>query len=277
MILLWTNHSLAQTQAVGKITTLKGKAFVSRQTGERLDASVGLEIFKDDEIKTGANSFIKIEFNDKTVLTLFEDSEIKISDFVYVPEENQRDAVVDLLKGEVRSAVTQTMSEKSTYKVKTKNAVMGIRGTTTLSKFGKKGFSPLTIHAVEEGLAFVAKAGQDPFTQGIPLSRGMMAIFIGSKDPVIKVFTYDEFERVSKYEEETTGQAPGKTAAEKAPLKYNELGEPLEYDESGEPEEESLFKFEIEEEANEDLYDLIEPREPAEPIEPIEPQCPLYE
>jgi len=151
------------------------------------------------------------------------------------------------------------MSEQSTYKVKTKNSVMGIRGTTTLSRFGRKGLSPISVHGVEEGLAFVAKPGQDVFTEGIAISHAMMAEFIGKKDPIIEVLDYNEFPATKEQKEELT------------------------YNEPGKEEKETVFDYETGEGTDrEELYDLLEgplgdPVTRPEPIEIItEPICPLY-
>lgn len=230
----------AQAQSIGKIIELKGDVSVIREGGEKISASIGLQIFRDDEIRTGRASSAKIEFTDKTVLTLFENSEIKISEFVYTPSTGKRDTVVDLVKGQVRSVVTKTLAEDSSYKVKTRNAVMGIRGTTALSKFQRQLFSPVTVHALVEGVAFAAKAGQDPYTEGTPLSKGMQATFVGSKDPVIEMMDLGDFpsiqEEVEKKpvgaapegegvgEGEGKGESTGKVAA--PPTGEGEKGEP---------------------------------------------------
>lgn len=256
----------AQEQSIGKILEMKGSVTIIRSSGEKVDGSVGLEIFKDDEIRTGGASAAKIEFNDKTVLTLFENSEIKISEFVYVPATNKRDAVVDLVKGQVRSAVSKTLAEDSSYKVKTRNAVMGIRGTTTLSKAKKRGFTPVTIHAVTEGMAMVAKSKQDVYTEGTPLSRGMMATFIGSKDPVIEMWdpkiipdTSEPLEEPEKVATDEPLEEPEEVATEEI------IEEPTIIDPLG-PDDRLQMES-----------PLVDPLLLETPqVDEIQPECPLY-
>lgn len=80
-------------------------------------------------VKTFDKSFVKLVFIDKSQMNIGPHSEMKIESF------SGRDAgMIDLVKGKIRSQVTKDylqMEDKNKSKlfIKTKNAVMGVRGT----------------------------------------------------------------------------------------------------------------------------------------------------
>jgi hypothetical protein len=80
-------------------------------------------------IKTSEKSFVKLVFIDKSQMNVGPLSEIKIEKF------HSKDAgVIDLVKGKIRSQVSKDYlqiqgKDRSKLFIKTKNAVMGIRGT----------------------------------------------------------------------------------------------------------------------------------------------------
>lgn len=80
-------------------------------------------------VKTEDKSFVKLVFLDKSTMNIGPNSEMKIEKF------NGKDSgVIDLVKGKIRSQVTKDYlqikdKDKSKLFIKTKNAVMGVRGT----------------------------------------------------------------------------------------------------------------------------------------------------
>lgn len=80
-------------------------------------------------IKTAEKSFVKLVFVDKSSMNVGPSSEMKIEQF------NGKEAgVIDVVKGQIRSQVTKDYLQiqdpnKSKLFMKTKNAVMGVRGT----------------------------------------------------------------------------------------------------------------------------------------------------
>lgn len=80
-------------------------------------------------VKTSDKSFVKLVFIDKSQMNIGPHSEMKIENF-----SGKDSGVIDLVKGKIRSQVTKDylqMEDKNKSKlfIKTKNAVMGVRGT----------------------------------------------------------------------------------------------------------------------------------------------------
>lgn len=96
----------------GKPTTLKAEDWVENGT----------------IIKTTEKSFVKLIFTDKSQMNIGPNSLMKIENFT-----GKDSGVIDLVKGKIRSQVSkdylQIDKNKSKLFIKTKNAVLGVRGT----------------------------------------------------------------------------------------------------------------------------------------------------
>lgn len=80
-------------------------------------------------VKTAEKSFVKLVFIDKSQMNVGPNSEMKIESF-----SGKDSGVIDLVKGKIRSQVTKDYlqikdRDQSKLFIKTKNAVMGVRGT----------------------------------------------------------------------------------------------------------------------------------------------------
>ena len=114
----------AQTDAVGVVTTLDGRATVARPA---LTAPLALkfkdDVFGRDRIATQENSLVRVLLGGKAILTVRELSEVTIS------EEPGR-AVVTLPSGKVVLAVAkQRMRPGESIEIRTPNAVAAVRGS----------------------------------------------------------------------------------------------------------------------------------------------------
>ncbi|MDB2405519.1 FecR family protein [Arcobacteraceae bacterium] len=116
---------------IGHVTVLQGEASITRGISE-ITVSIGRIINKNDFITTSTNSKLQIVFNDNTIFTIGQNSTLKIADFLY--DENKPIAnkvQLNVLKG-VFTSITGRIGQlnKSKFKLKTKSASIGIRGTT---------------------------------------------------------------------------------------------------------------------------------------------------
>lgn len=117
----------------------RGTASVTGPDGKTENIKKGMWVEEGAIIKTAPKSFVKLSFIDKSSMNVGPKSELKIEKF------SKKDAgVINVLTGKIRSKVTkdylQMDKEKSKLFVKSKNAVMGVRGTdfmfSTNSKTG---------------------------------------------------------------------------------------------------------------------------------------------
>lgn len=113
--------------SVGKITALIGKADIKRNN-QILGAKIGFLVEEKDIIKTYKTTKMQIVLKDDSVITIGKNSYFKIQDYLF--DENKPKARLKL-----RYGIIKTLTGKigkiapQRFKVETKNAIMGIRGT----------------------------------------------------------------------------------------------------------------------------------------------------
>lgn len=127
MFLLFVSTLFAN---IGKITLLEGEAFVKRGQ-ETLRLNLSDQISNNDFIETKTNSKVKITFIDNTIITIGKESSLKIEDYFF-DSNNKNSAKTELSvsKGAfhaITGQIGKVNPEK--FKLKTKNATIGIRGT----------------------------------------------------------------------------------------------------------------------------------------------------
>ena len=115
---------------VGEVTVLKGDVKIQR-VNKTIQAKSGSILQKNDFIKTSKDGKVQIVFTDKTVFTIGKNSTLDIADYLYdeaQPKKNK--AKFNVLKGAF-SSITGRIGKlnKSKFKLKTKSASIGIRGT----------------------------------------------------------------------------------------------------------------------------------------------------
>ena len=82
-----------------------------------------------DRIKTDLLSKATFTFDDKSTMTVAEDSVVNITKHIYDPEKDLRQTIVHLSRGTVRFVVTKGKARGSMFKVITPTAIAGVRGT----------------------------------------------------------------------------------------------------------------------------------------------------
>lgn len=138
---------------VGELKAFKGKVF-KKVSGDRLaPLTPGTRLFKDDTLVTQEKSFAKLLIVDETVMTVGPNSEVNFSEFKFISK-GDRKIHYTLLKGQLRGEVKNKAKEDEVI-IKTKNAVLGVRGTKILANFRKVNELEISEFALESGSANV--------------------------------------------------------------------------------------------------------------------------
>ena len=195
VVLLSLLMSTYLLSSVGIIYSIKGKATLNRD-GEMIIPSKNFQLEKNDTIRTGDGSSARIKFNDNTLVTLGKNSAVNIADYVF-DENNQTNSKSNLnfFKGSFKS-ITGKIGKlnPSAFKLKTKTASIGIRGTIVL---GNQNKIMCTQGAVE-----VTVAGQT-----VVIPQGTKTLTIPGQAPIpeaIKPQDIEEFDNAMPIEEEQT-------------------------------------------------------------------------
>jgi hypothetical protein len=139
------------------VKMVKGTVTVLRPgTHDVIHVKKGDTIPQNSSILTGAKSIVKLRFKDKSIVSLGPNSKI-IVDKSKKKEKN----IISLLKGVIRAEVKKTANNsKNKMLIKTRTAVMGIRGTTL-----KASYNPINTNTslvTIEGDVVMAKVDKDP-------------------------------------------------------------------------------------------------------------------
>ena len=121
-------------EVIGSIKTAKGNAFILRD-GKKVEAEIGRLVHEKDVLKTGNDGSLGMIFRDDTVLSIGNDSEIEVKEFMFAPAQGKLSIVTRLVKGiaSYLSGKIATISPESA-RFETPVATIGIRGTRFVAK-----------------------------------------------------------------------------------------------------------------------------------------------
>jgi len=114
-------------EAIGSTTTVQNQVTRELQRGGSGPLSSGDSVFRNDAVKTGADSLAKMVFLDSTNLSVGPTSRVVLDKFVYAGESNGQKMTVNLAKGIFR--FTTGGLDKKAYTIDTPTAAIGVRGT----------------------------------------------------------------------------------------------------------------------------------------------------
>jgi len=111
---------------IGEVTALTGSATLSRQA-DNIDVTKGLKLLEKDLLKTASRSKAQVVLNDDTVITIGPESEYLFERF---QESGEVEVMMQLKRGFFKT-VTGKIGKiaPQRFKIKTKAATIGIRGT----------------------------------------------------------------------------------------------------------------------------------------------------
>ena len=105
--------SALANDVIGKITRLKGSATVSRQgVLKPLKASRGMLLFLHDQLKTGANSRLRLAFKDGSFMTMGEKADLHLDQFEFDAKKKKRNAGFRVMAGKLKVFAKDLMKFK---------------------------------------------------------------------------------------------------------------------------------------------------------------------
>jgi hypothetical protein len=160
----------------GEVVSLQGKVLlrhvVKGKTDETLTLKAGNNIYPGDVINTGSDGAVKILLKDKTIVDLSASSLFEVAQF-NPKEGGNREVELDMMFGKMRVAVTKKLNGTGKFKLKTRAATMGVRGTEFVATSSNDSKAPETDVVVLQGKVDFAKtdAGVDS-KQAVHLTAG---------------------------------------------------------------------------------------------------------
>ncbi|MGA8587420.1 MAG: FecR domain-containing protein [Roseiarcus sp.] len=117
----------AQAQEHIGSTALARNDVTRESAGASAPLVTGDSVFRNETVRTGADSNARLVFLDSTNLGVGPTSSVKLDQFVYVGESNGQKMTVNLAKGVFR--FTTGVLDKKAYEITTPTAAIGVRGT----------------------------------------------------------------------------------------------------------------------------------------------------
>ncbi len=116
---------------VGKVQLVQGQVIViHKDTSVGYKAENEMPLFEGDTVTTKEKGRIRFELNDGSILTMASKTEMVINRSLYDSESGTRSSFMKMLVGKARFVVKKLTEFKlSEFKVKTKTAVIGVRGS----------------------------------------------------------------------------------------------------------------------------------------------------
>ena len=131
LLVLTIHPSQSFANQAGEAKYIRGITTVKNEAGKINVLGKGGAFFQGDEIYTGKNSFAIIQFTDNTKMTLRPNTTFKVNQYVYKPQEPEKNSgFFSLIRGGLR-AITGLLNKRklNAMRLKTVNATIGIRGT----------------------------------------------------------------------------------------------------------------------------------------------------
>jgi hypothetical protein len=161
LLFILTNFLFA---SVGQITALKGEIKITRDSKTIL-AKLGEKLEKSDVINSSKASKAQITLDDNTIITIGQNSTLNIFDYAF-DETQPKEAKANLgfMRGSFKS-ITGKIGKinKERFKLKTKSASIGIRGTTIIGNQRMIAVTDGAISVTSNGVT--VNVGKQEFTQ----------------------------------------------------------------------------------------------------------------
>lgn len=124
----------------GRFSVVKGDvSFKEKDQADFTKARINKKICQGDTVKTGTDSRTKIVMADKNEINLSPESEMTIEVYTNQAATGEQKVLLNVIYGKIRSNVKQKYKDnkQSHYRVKTKSAVAGVRGTEFLTSYNR--------------------------------------------------------------------------------------------------------------------------------------------
>ncbi|MBL0924539.1 MAG: FecR domain-containing protein [Sphingomonadaceae bacterium] len=160
-VLIIPRSLLKYRPASARLVSVRGQVIAASTA-----ASVGQTIGEGSAITTGPSSFVTMQLDDGSRVSLPSNSDVRIRRLRHYVLGNSLDYDFDIAKGGARSTVIKHESADDRYRVRTPKAVSAVRGTDFQSRFDPVGGSDFA-EVVEGALAVAAGSGNS-----LPLNAG---------------------------------------------------------------------------------------------------------
>lgn len=183
----------ANQNSIGVILAANGEVFLRSDSGTR-QVEAGAEVYRGEELVTGAGSTAEIRFADDTLLSQGADSIISLDDYVYDEAASDAELLFKMSQGTFR-LVTGKIAEQNPdrFQVGTPLATIGIRGTTIVSEIIPGGGQKIGVEEIHAGKALLVQSVTGEIRM-ISNARELVDIALSGQLGTVRTMTTSEFD-----------------------------------------------------------------------------------
>ncbi|WP_421900466.1 FecR domain-containing protein [Maridesulfovibrio sp.] len=183
----------ANQDSIGVVLAANGEVFLRSESGIR-QVEAGAEVFRGEELVTGAGSTAEIRFVDDTLLSQGADSAISLDDYVFDDSASEAELLFKMSQGTFR-LVTGKIAEQNPdrFQVGTPLATIGIRGTTIVSEITPGGGQKIGVEEIHAGKALLVQSITGEIRM-ISNARELVDIAMSGQLGTVRAMTTREFD-----------------------------------------------------------------------------------
>lgn len=116
--------------SAGTVINVEGNVFLKKADQSQYKrVNLNHSLFQGDELRTGPKGRVKLIFSDDSVLFLGTNGKMVIAQHHFNRATKKRKTEVNLVSGRLKAWVSSVLTKKNNFSVRTKTAVIGVRGT----------------------------------------------------------------------------------------------------------------------------------------------------
>jgi hypothetical protein len=122
-------------EAVGKVVSVNGVVIARVDDGSKTSTpntrrlKPGDSVYRKDLINTASDASVKILFTDESIMDIGQSSLFKVAQYEPKDKPENRQVEMNLGYGKIRAAINQKLGPEGKFKIRTRAATMGVRGT----------------------------------------------------------------------------------------------------------------------------------------------------
>ncbi len=180
--------SLPRGPEIGTIKLVEGPSWIEMPDGNKEAINEGSALHERDTVITEKSGRVQVEFKDGNLVQIQNNTAVKIDQYEMAAE--KRKAVLELMRGQIRNQVKQKYNgETSSYQIRTKTAVAGVRGTDFVASY-KEGEKVETEIRTIEGKVVLASPD---YSQSLEIKAGEQAAYVVAANDVFNQDEINEF------------------------------------------------------------------------------------
>lgn len=112
-----------------RVLSVYGAAAVLRENQARIPVEQGMQLLIGDEIHSGNDAFVTVEFADSSHMRVQENTRLRFDNMRIFGDHGLTDTLIDLQQGRTESTVPEKSGKATRFRIKTPSAISSVRGT----------------------------------------------------------------------------------------------------------------------------------------------------